>query len=250
MSTAFGFEYSPIQVHQNFDVYCGQSFLRALISKLVTPYLIQPLPDNTDGFGLSKVEKIYVIILQLPLQYTCLPPLSFPMHSMHSAHPFHLSQECRLSFPSLRQKLKVGPRLDCQPAFQARSRLLLRNILLTPWPRFPLLSRSLGRKTPWWVATTASLYFSSSGESQCSSGGSRDTQQPQASVGPGGDRGRRQTERHRGTAIPNQSDTHTGLHVVGWVGEYRGGWRGGWRDLLTSCDSEGNLGHPLVATEV
>ena len=122
MSTAFGFDYLPIQVHQNLDVYCGQSFLRALISKLDTPYLIQPLPDKTDGFGLPKVEKIYLIILLLLLQSTCLSPLSFPMHSVHTLSPFPRTAD--LASLVSNTKLKVGPRLDCQPAFQTRSRLL------------------------------------------------------------------------------------------------------------------------------
>ena len=130
MSTAFGFDYLPIQVHQNLDVYCGQSFLRALISKLDTPYLIQPLPDKTDGFGLPKVEKIYLIILLLLLQSTCLSPLSFPMHSVHTLSPFPRTAD--LASLVSNTKLKVGPRLDCQPAFQTRSSLSPRNTLLTP----------------------------------------------------------------------------------------------------------------------
>ena len=122
MSTAFGFDYLPIQVHQNLDVYCGQSFLRALISKLDTPYLFQPLPDKTESFGLTKVEKIYLIILLLPLQSTCPFPLSFLMHSVHTLSPFPRTAD--LASRVSNTKLKVGPRLDCQPAFQARSRLL------------------------------------------------------------------------------------------------------------------------------
>ena len=80
-------------------------------------------------------KKRYTCLFSYFPSNTCLFPLSFPMHSVHTLSPFPRTAD--LASRVSNTKLKVGPRLDCQPAFQTRSRLLPRNIYtlttLTPF---------------------------------------------------------------------------------------------------------------------
>ena len=88
-------------------------------------------------------KKRYTCLFSYFPSNTCLFPLSFPMHSVHTLSPFPRTAD--LASRVSNTKLKVGPRLDCQPAFQTRSRLLPRNIYtlttLTPFYANPWVGR-------------------------------------------------------------------------------------------------------------